>query len=130
MFNPKRIAFKRRLSHQTVFSVKLRSRATETTFHLEGNFNTRKLDYITRADAALVLSMYVVDGYSNFKKFSISFWYKRTDGKTSLQGLFTNGDCETDPSILIMSEPDSLGVRLETKSHSIREDGINVRTIR
>ncbi|KAK2186128.1 hypothetical protein NP493_214g03037 [Ridgeia piscesae] len=63
--------------------------------------------------------------YSNFKKFSISFWYKRTDGKTSLQGLFTNGDCETDPSILIMSEPDSLGVRLETKSHSIREDGIN-----
>ncbi|KAI0209188.1 hypothetical protein LSAT2_006158 [Lamellibrachia satsuma] len=63
--------------------------------------------------------------YSNYRQFSLSFWYKRTSGRSTLQGLFTNGDCETDPSILIISEQDTIGVRLETKSHSIRKNGVS-----
>ena len=63
---------------------------------------------------------------STYKKFSISVWFKRTDIYTGLHGLFSNGDCETDPSILITSQLNSMGVRLETTSHSIRVDGLPV----
>ena len=67
--------------------------------------------------------------FSSFKKFSISFAYKRYISSEDFQGLFTNGDCETDPSILITSNRNLLGVRFETQSHSIRVNDIVVREI-
>ena len=63
---------------------------------------------------------------STYKKFSISVWFKRTDIYEGMQGLFSNGDCETDPSILITSNVNSMGVRLETDTHSIRVNNMPV----
>ena len=67
-----------------------------------------------------------IDGCSNYRQLSVSFWYKRAGGQSSVQGLFNNGDYATEPSVLITSQPDSIGVRLVTQSNSISRDDIQV----
>ncbi|KAI0227776.1 hypothetical protein LSAT2_021736 [Lamellibrachia satsuma] len=63
--------------------------------------------------------------YSTFGAFAISFWYKRLDTTTVVQGLITNGDCTNEPSILILSGKDSLDVKFATAtSHAVQYNDI------
>ena len=62
-----------------------------------------------------------------FNKISISFWYKRKDTGSATEGLITNGNSNTSPSILISSDKNSLSVVLKTETNTLRKSGIPVR---
>ena len=55
------------------------------------------------------------NSYGIFKEMGISFWMKRTGDSDETQGLVDNSNCEADPSIMISSTKDSVGVRFVTK---------------
>ncbi|KAI0218724.1 hypothetical protein LSAT2_029593 [Lamellibrachia satsuma] len=54
--------------------------------------------------------------YSRMKKMSISFWVKCTSRFEELQGLVTNGDCVSDPSLRIASKNGTIQASLTTTS--------------
>ncbi|KAI0216879.1 hypothetical protein LSAT2_031181 [Lamellibrachia satsuma] len=67
---------------------------------------------------------FFVNSYSKYKTFSVSFWYQRIGSSRTNQGLCDNGDCEMDPSIMISSQPNSIGGRFGTISGIVEKDGI------
>jgi len=69
------------------------------------------------------------NSYNRYKQFGVSFWFKRTGSSDVKQGLFDNGNCEFDPSIMISSKKDSVGVRFVTDNGMIAKEGLSVRGI-
>ena len=67
------------------------------------------------------------NSYNRYKQFGVSFWFKRTGKSDVKQGLLDNGNCEFDPSIMISSKPDSVGVRFITNNGKIAKEGFSVR---
>ena len=63
------------------------------------------------------------------KKMSISFWYKCTDRFEELQGLVTNGDCVSNPSIRIASRNGTIEAWLTTTSGKVKVKSVPVRPL-
>ena len=61
----------------------------------------------------------VSDICSTYKKFGISFWYKRKGDSTTEMGLISNGNCETEPSIGINSRDGAVYAVLITKNKKV-----------
>ncbi len=79
------------------------------------------------APAVCTDAYYHVVDFRSYPKFGVSFWYKRTGGSSNTQGIITNGDCETDPSILITSGPENIGVKFSTTKKDVNKPNIEVR---
>ena len=79
-----------------------------------------------RAHAWMLINYYNIGHFSSYLKFGVSFWYKRTGGPSDTQGIITNGDCETDPSILITSGSETVGVKFHTYNDDVDVPSISV----
>ncbi|KAI0235586.1 Zonadhesin [Lamellibrachia satsuma] len=65
------------------------------------------------------------NSYGNWKQFAVSFCYKRSSvGGTATQGLVSNGNCVSAPSISITSGQGTIAAHLSTESGTVTISGI------
>ena len=67
------------------------------------------------------------NSYGHWKQFAVSFCYKRSSvGGTATQGLVSNGNCVSAPSISITSGKGTIAAHLSTESGTVTTAGIQV----
>ena len=65
--------------------------------------------------------------YRSYKKYAISFWFKRKGSYSGDEGLMANGNCEQEPSIGIMSHDGTISAQLITNKGRVSIADIPVR---